>query len=186
MSGQSVGYIRVSSNVDQNTDSQLAEIELDRVFNDNVSTNTSTKNRPALRECLAYCHKGDTLHVHSMWHLARSLTDLQSIVTDLNTKGVVVCFYKEGLTFNGTADKMCGMVQMMGAFAEFEKSIINERQREGVAKALKNGVKFGPPYKLSADEVIEIKRMVAARYSKTAIAKQFNISRPTLYRALRS
>lgn len=131
-----VAYIRVSS-VDQNIERQLADcgVKFQKSFID--KTSGKSKDRPALRECLEYLREGDTLHVHSIDRFARNLKDLQEMVSDLNQRGVTIHFHKENLIFgvNGSNPMNQLMLQMMGAFAEFERSVIRERQREGIEKA---------------------------------------------------
>ncbi|MCP3943123.1 MAG: recombinase family protein, partial [Desulfobacteraceae bacterium] len=139
---QNVGYIRASSS-GQNLDRQLDGIELDEIFKDEISG--KDKNRPNLKRCIKHCRKGDILHIHSMDRLARNLKDLLEIVEDLIGQGTSVKFHKENLTFNGQNDPMSKlMLQVMGAVAEFERSLILDRQKEGINKALQKGVKFGP------------------------------------------
>jgi len=98
MSGQQVGYLRVST-VIQNTARQLEGVALDKVFEDRASGKNT--DRPQLAACLSHLREGDTLHVHSMDRLCRNLDDLRRIVKDLTGRGVVVRFHKEGLTFTG-------------------------------------------------------------------------------------
>jgi DNA invertase Pin-like site-specific DNA recombinase len=183
MKGHVVGYIRVSS-YGQNTDRQLSDVALDKIFEEKASAKDT--NRPVLQECLDYLREGDELHVHSIDRLARNLVDLQTIVTRLNSKGVACVFHKENLTFTGNDENPMNklMLQMMGAFAEFERNLIRERQREGIAQAVKNGKKIGRSRSLAADQVAEIKNKVASGAAKADIAKEFGISRPTLYAAL--
>ncbi len=126
MKGQRIGYIRVSS-VQQNTDRQLADIPLDKVFEDKVSGKDT--NRPQLKACLGHLREGDTLHVHSIDRLARNLLDLQKLISELVAKGVTVVFHKENMTFSNDTNPMRAlMLQMLGAFAEFESAMIKERQ----------------------------------------------------------
>jgi DNA invertase Pin-like site-specific DNA recombinase len=183
MSGHQIGYVRVSS-TDQNEARQLADIELNKVFTDKCSG--GTRQRPALAECLEWCREGDTLHVHSIDRLARDLADLQAIVGELTAKGVAVVFVKENLTFSGDTSNPMNtlMLQMMGAFAQFERSMIKERQREGIAAARKAGKQIGAKPKLSADQIVEIKELLAAGETKKAVAEKFGITRPTLYKAI--
>lgn len=109
-------------------------------------------NRPELIACLKRLRKGDTLHIHSMGRLARSLDDLRRIVKNLTSEGVIVRFHKEGLSFTGEDSPMSNLLlSMLGAVAEFERSLIKERQREGIAIAKTEGVykkyqprSFGP------------------------------------------
>lgn len=183
MSGQNVGYIRVST-VEQNTARQLEGLSLDETFTDRVSGKDT--NRPELEACLKHCRKGDTLHIHSIDRLARNLSDLDEIVRKLNDKGIVVQFHKENLRFTGKDDPTSKlMLQLIGAVAQFERSLINERRKEGVAVAMKKGIKFGRPPKLSFSQVAEAKAMIENGHDKKSVAKHFGISRPTLYALLK-
>jgi len=183
MKGHAVGYIRVSS-IAQNTARQLVDVALDITFTDKLS-GKDTK-RPELQRCMNHLRAGDALHVHSIDRLARDLKDLQTIVEDLTGKGVTVKFHKENLTFS--ADKgnpmQTLMLQMLGAFAEFERTLINERQREGIAAAKANGVKLGAPQKLTEAQIADLKARAAGNEDKSRLAKEFGISRPTLYKLL--
>jgi DNA invertase Pin-like site-specific DNA recombinase len=183
MTGHKVGYIRVSS-VGQKTERQLEGLNLDKEYVEKISA--KNRNRPVLGECLDYLRHGDELHVHSIDRLARNLVDLQNIVTSLNEKGVSVHFHKEGLRFTGSDGPMSKlMLQMMGAFAEFERSLIRERQAEGIAIAKKKGVKFGKEKKLSLAQVEEVRKLANDRYSKTALSEMFKVSRQTIYNVLK-
>ena len=185
MKGSNVGYIRVSSN-SQNTDRQLDCVQLDKVFSEKVSGG-STDKRTELQNCIEWVRDGDTLHVHEISRLARNLTDLQEIVKTLNNKGVTVKFHKECLTFEGGKDNPMNtlMLQIIGAIAQFQKSLINESQREGIDKALKNGVKFGVDKKLDDGQIKQIKSAIKAGASVTTIAKQYDVSRQTIYRMIK-
>lgn len=183
MSGQQVGYIRVSS-YDQNTSRQLEGVELGKIFEEKVSAKNT--DRPQLQACLEYLREGDTLHVHSIDRLARNLVDLQELVGRLTSKGVSVRFHKESLVFTGQDDAIARLtLQMMGAFAEFERAMIKERQREGIAKAKAEGRCWGRKAKLGPDQVAEIRDKLSIGVSKKAIAEELGISRQTLYVALR-
>ena len=158
MTGQNVGYVRVSS-TSQNTDRQLESIKLDRVFEDKASGKNT--DRPQLAACLDHLREGDTLHVHSMDRLARNLDDLRRIVRDLNGRGVVVNFHKEGLLFRGDDSPMSQLLlSVMGAFAKFERSLIKERQMEGIAIAKTKGIYKGRKPSLTPERVAELKRKV--------------------------
>ena len=138
---------------------------------------------------LSYIREGDTLVVHSLDRLGRSLDDLRKLVTDLNSRGVVVKFLKENLTFAGddsdtSLSKL--MFNMLGAFAEFERSLIRERQREGIAAAKKKGVYRGRKPSLNADQASDLRNRVASGEKKAALAREFGISRETLYQYLRA
>src|SRR6185437_8961257 len=98
MTGQRIGYIRVSS-LGQHTERQLEGVQLDRTFTDKVSGKDT--NRPKLQELLEFAREGDTVVVHSMDRLARNLDDLRRLVRLLTQKGVAVEFLHEHLTFTG-------------------------------------------------------------------------------------
>lgn len=136
-----VGYIRVSS-VDQNVERQLDGITLDKVFTEKVSG--ATTDRPQLQAMLEYVREGDTIVVHSIDRLARSLADLLKLVEDLNKRGIHIRFNKEQLEFTGEDNPTQHlMLSMMGAVAQFERAMIRERQKEGIAKAKQKGVYKG-------------------------------------------
>jgi DNA invertase Pin-like site-specific DNA recombinase len=173
-----VGYIRVSS-ILQNTARQLDGVVLDRIFEDKASGKDT--QRPQLTECLAFLRDGDTLHVHSMDRLARNLDDLRSMVKDLTGRGVIVKFEKEGLAFTGENSPMANlMLALIGAVAEFERSLILERQREGIAIAKAEGAYKGRKPALNDERATELCRRVAGGEKKAALAREFGISRVTL------
>src|SRR5829696_5305768 len=170
MQGQRVGYIRVST-LDQQAGRQLVGVELDRTFTDHAS-GKDTK-RPQLEQMLSFVRSGDTVIVHSMDRLARNLDDLRRIVQILTGKGVRIEFVKEHLTFTGEDSPMASlMLSVMGAFAEFERSLIKERQREGIALAKKRGVYRGRKKALSPQQVAELNQRVAAGISKAQGARR--------------
>jgi DNA invertase Pin-like site-specific DNA recombinase len=182
--GKTIGYIRVST-VEQNTSRQLEGIALDKEFTDKCS-GKDTK-RPSLQLMLDYVRDGDIVYVHSMDRLARNLEDLRKIVSLLAEKKVRIHFVKESLIFNGEDSPMANfMLNIMGAFAEFERALIRERQKEGIAIAKKDGKYRGRSKCLTPEQLQEIKQLVADRYKKTEIAERFGISRDTLYRYLRN
>ena len=182
MNGQRVGYIRVST-LDQHEGRQLEGIERDRTFIDHASGKDTT--RPQLEQMLQFVRSGDTVVVHSMDRLARNLDDLRRIVQTLTNKGVRIEFLKENLTFTGEDSPMASlMLSVMGAFAEFERSLIRERQREGIALAKKRGAYRGRKKALSPQEVAELNQMVASGISKAQVAREAGISRQTLYQYL--
>jgi DNA invertase Pin-like site-specific DNA recombinase len=178
-----VGYVRVST-VDQNTVRQLDGIEVERVFTDKASGKDTT--RPKLDEMIAFVRDGDTVIVHSMDRLARNLDDLRWLVRTLTAKGVRVEFVKESLTFTGEDSPMANLLlSVMGAFAEFERSLILERQREGITAAKQRGVYTGRKPALTAEQAQQLRERAAAGERKTALAKEFGISRETVYSYLR-
>ena len=183
MLGQRVGYIRVST-LDQQEARQLEGIALDKTFLDKAS-GKDTK-RPQLEQLLQFVRSGDTVVVHSMDRLARNLDDLRRIVQTLTEKGVRIEFVKEHLTFSGEDSPMASlMLSVMGAFAEFERALINERQREGIALAKQRGAYKGRKKSLSQTEVTKLREQVAQGMSKAQVAREAGISRQTLYQYLR-
>jgi len=184
LNGQRIGYIRVSS-LDQNPERQLDHVQVDRVFTDKASGKDA--KRPELERLLAFIRDGDTLVVHSMDRLARNLDDLRRIVQELTRRSVRIEFVKEGLTFTGEDSPMATLLlSVMGAFAEFERSLIRERQREGIELAKKRGVYRGRKKILSAEQVADLKQRVEAGAQKAGLAREFGISRETLYQCLRA
>jgi len=184
MQGQRVGYIRVSS-FDQNPERQLEAVPLDRVFTDRASGKDT--HRPALEQLLAFVREGDVLVVHSMDRLARNLDDLRRLVSELTGRGIRIEFLKEGLTFTGEDSPMVKLLlSVMGAFGEFERALIRERQREGIAIARKNGKYKGRKPALTAEKIQDLKERVAAGEKKAVIAREFGISRETLYQYLKA
>lgn len=179
------GYVRVSS-FDQNVERQLADLDvkLDKTFTDKCS-GKNTK-RPELQKALEHIRGGDVLHVHSIDRLARNLQDLQQIVESLTGRGVTVVFHKENLTFSGDSDPMQKLLfQVMGSFAEFERSMIRERQREGIAKAKAKGVYTGRKPALKPEQITEIKERVTQREKVAVLAREYQVSRQTIYTALK-
>ena len=184
MAGQRVGYVRVST-LDQNTVRQLDGVDVDRVFEDKASG--KDLNRPELEEMIKFVREGDTVLVHSMDRLARNLDDLRSIVRRLTAKKVRVEFVKEQLSFTGDDNAMANLLlNVMGAFAEFERSLIRERQREGIALAKKRGAYRGRIPSLDAARATELREKAASGVSKAALAREFGVSRETVYAYLRA
>jgi DNA invertase Pin-like site-specific DNA recombinase len=182
MSSQIVGYIRVSS-VGQNAARQLAGIKLDKEFVDTITG--STMERKNLAACLAYIREGDTLIVDSIDRLARNLQDLQEMVNSLVKKGVSVKFIKENLTFTGKEDALAMlMLQMMGAFAEFERNMIRSRQKEGIDAAKKAGKHLGRPAMLTESDKAKAQKLKNEGYNVTQIAGLMRISRGSVYKML--
>lgn len=184
MHGQRIGYIRVST-FDQNPDRQMEGAQVGKVFTDKASGKDT--QRPQLDALLGYIREGDTLVVHSMDRLARNLDDLRRLVQQLTGRGVRIEFIKEGLTFTGEDSPMANLLlSVMGAFAEFERELIRERQREGIALAKQRGAYRGRKPALSSTQVAELRRRAEAREPKAALAREFGISRATLYEYLRT
>jgi DNA invertase Pin-like site-specific DNA recombinase len=183
MTGQRIGYKRVST-IDQNTTRQLFEIQIDKSFEDKASGKDT--QRPQLQSALEYCREGDTLVVHSMDRLARSLVDMRNIVKDVTARGVAVEFVKENLRFTGDDSPMAILLlSLLGAVAEFERALILERQREGIAIAKAAGKYKGRRRILSTVQIHELRGRAAAGERKTTLAREFGISRETIYCYLR-
>ena len=175
-----VGYRRVSSE-EQNLDRQeLGDVE--RIFEEKVSGKNTDRN--ALQDMLTFVREDDEVFVYSIDRLARDLRDLQGIIQILNDKGVSIHFISEHLTFSAnTNDPFANLqLQLMGAFAEFERSIIRKRQAEGIAKAKAKGVYKGR--KKSIDEK-RIYELADAGMSQNKIAEEMGITRISVYRYLK-
>lgn len=184
MKGQRIGYVRVSS-TDQNPERQLEGVDLDRVFTDKASGKDT--QRPQLDALLTYAREGDIVVVHSMDRLARNLDDLRRLVQQFTRRKIGVTFMKENLTFTGEDSPMANLLlSVMGAFAEFERALIHERQREGIALAKKRGAYRGRKKILSPDQVATLRQRLGAGEQKAALAREFGISRETLYQYLQS
>jgi DNA invertase Pin-like site-specific DNA recombinase len=182
--GHRIGYVRVST-LDQNTERQLDGIDLDKTFIDRASGKDT--HRPQLHAALEYAREGDTLIVHSMDRLARNAEDLLRIVRELTGRGVSVEFVKNNLTFSGNADPMAKlMLTMLAAFGEFERDLIRERQREGIAIAKAKGVYKGRKKALSREQVAELVECAMSGMPKAELARSYAISRETLYQYLRT
>ena len=181
--GQRIGYVRVSS-YDQNAERQLEGVQLDRVFTDRASGKDT--DRPELKALIAYAREGDMIVVHSMDRLARNVDDLRRIVQEQTKRGIRVQFIKENLLFTGEDSPMANlMLTVLGAVAQFERDLIKERQREGIALAKQRGVYRGRKRALSPERVQELRARAAAGEKKARLASEFGISRETLYQYLR-
>ena len=176
-------YKRVST-TDQNTERQLLKVACDREYVEKISGKNT--NRPELQAMLLNIRAGDVGNVHSMDRLARNTKDLLNLVEEITNKGAKIVFHKENLIFapdkQDPYQKM--MMTMLGAVAELERNLILERQREGIALAKLHGKYKGGQHKLTNEQAEEIKILVNNRTSITTIAKQFNISRRTVYNYL--
>ena len=185
VAGQKIGYARVSSK-DQNLDRQLAALKKEkvfRVFTDTVSG--SSTQRPGLDGALNYVRAGDQLIVVSMDRLARSLIDLHRLVDDLTERGVSVKFLKEGQVYSQDSTPVAKlMLGLLGSVAEFERSIIRERQAEGIAKAKARGVYKGRAKVLNEEQVTQAREWVSAGIPKAEVARRLGIGRTTLYKYL--
>lgn len=183
--GQRVGYKRVST-FEQRTDRQLEGLELDEVFEDKCSG--KDLKRPGWEEAERFLRRGDVLLVHSMDRLSRNLDDLLETVRHLVAKGVEVRFVRENLVFDAGADvkpmsKL--LLSLLGAVAEFERSLITERQREGVALAKQRGVYKGRKPALRDDQAELVRQRVGAGEKIARVARDLKVCRATVYAYLK-
>lgn len=184
MHGQRIGYVRVST-LDQNPQRQLEQVRVDRLFTDQASGKDT--RRPELERLLAFVREGDTVVVHSMDRLARNLDDLRRLVHSLTRRRVRIQFLQENLSFSGEDSPLANlMLSVLGAFAEFERALIRERQREGIALAKKRGAYRGRRKALSPQQAARLRQRVQAGEPKAPLAREFGISRETLYQYLRA
>lgn len=182
--GKNVGYVRVST-MGQNLDRQLDGVEMDKVFSDKCSGGSA--KRPALDELLGWIREEDVVHVHSMDRLARNLADLRELVATVNGKGATVRFHKEGLEFSGDDSPMSELLlNLLGAVAQFERSLIRERQREGIEAAKKRGAYKGRKKALSTAAIADLKARRASGEGVSSLARKFDVSRQTVYSYLSS
>lgn len=181
--GKNIGYVRVSS-YDQNPDRQLEGTALDKKFIDKASGKDI--KRPQLEAMLSYVRDGDKIIVHSMDRLARNLDDLRRLVNELTARQVKIQFIKEGLIFTGEDSPMSNLLlSVMGAFSEFERTLLRERQLEGIAVAKKKGLYKGRKPILNSEKIEILKSRISNGERKSVIARDLNISRATLYQYIK-
>ena len=175
-----VGYSRVST-VEQNAERQLSGFALDKSFEDKCSGKDT--NRPALKSMLDYVREGDVIHVHDISRLARNLEDLLNLVKQINGMGVSIKFHKENLTFTGETNPMQGlMLSMLGAVYQFERSMIRERQLEGIQLAKAQGKYKGRPTNTDLHQRIQLLKQDGL--SLRNIAKECGCALSTVQRVL--
>lgn len=182
-----LGYKRVSTK-EQSTARQLVDIELDKpAYEDFVSG--ATKDRPELKRCLDMLREGDTLYVHSVDRLSRSVRDLIEIVEQIVKAGATLKLVKEGLTLSGSKEdlfSMC-MIQVMTAFAQLERAMSKERQREGIEQTKLHGTKSGKPFgtqPLDMTRKDEAITLLDQGHNISTIAKAMKLSRGSIYKLL--
>jgi DNA invertase Pin-like site-specific DNA recombinase len=177
-----IAYVRVST-VEQNEQRQIEAIKrygIEKWFIEKASAKDT--NRPKLRELLDFARAGDTIHIHDFSRLARSTKDLLDIVELLNGKGVHLVSNKESIDSSSPTGKL--MLTMIGAINEFERTNLLERQREGIALAKREGKYKGGKAKVIANFQEHYSRYLARETSKSALARELAISRPTLDRLI--
>lgn len=185
MNGQTLAYIRVST-VEQNEERQrvaLAKYNPDKIFEEKVSAKDT--NRPELQKLLEFCRQGDTIVVHDFSRLARNTKDLLDIVERLNDKGVTLISNKENIDTSTPSGKL--MLTMIGAIYQFERENLLERQREGISIAKEKGLYKGrKPVDIDNERFTEVyNRYMRREITKVEMARELDISRPTLDKMLR-
>ena len=184
-SGDLVGYARVSTwdqNLDLQTDA-LHEAGCVRVFTDKAS-GTRT-DRPQLAAALDYVRPGDTLLVWRLDRLGRSLKHLVETVTGLHEREVGFRSLTESIDTTTSTGRL--MFHVFAALAEFERDLIVDRTKAGLAAARERGSKPGRKPSLSADQIAVVRRMHAeGTHTVAAIAEVVGVSRATVYRHLAS
>lgn len=178
-----IGYARVST-LEQNPELQLDALNkagCEKIYTDQVSGVKA--DRPGLRDALAYTRKGDCLVVWRLDRLGRSLKHLIQTVEDLESRGVGFASLQEGFDTTTSGGKL--IFQIFGALAEFERNLIRERTKAGLAAARARGRLGGRKEKLSPDQVTTMRRMSESRQHTIAeICTVMGISKPTYYRYL--
>ena len=183
MRGQRIGYIRVSS-FDQNRERQLDQVQVDKLFTDKASDKDT--QRPQLDALLSLAREGDMVVIHSMDRLARNLDDLRRLVQALTKRGMRIEFIKECLSFTGEDSPMANLLlSVMWTFAEFERALIGERRREGIPMAKQRRAYRGRKKALADNQVVELRQRAGAGKQKSTFAREFGISRETLYQYLK-
>lgn len=177
-----IGYVRVST-VDQNPDRQIEAIgDVDKLFVDRASGKDT--HRPQLDALRAYVRDGssDAVRVKSVDRLARSTQDLLTLLQEFESKGVSVDFIDSPALSTSTPSGKFTLT-VLAAVAEFERELIKERQREGIALAkVKGKYQRGP--KLTTEQIVEARRLVGEGVPKTRVAARLGVSRWTLADAL--
>lgn len=173
-----IAYIRVST-VEQNEQRQIEAMkkyDIEKWFTEKVSAKDT--NRPKLRELLDFAREDDTIYIHDFSRLARSTRDLLDIVEQLDRKGVHLVSNKENIDTSTPTGRL--LLTMVGAINEFERTNLLERQREGIIIAKRNGKYKGGKRKQVTGFEDCYRRYKSREITKSALAKELNISRPTL------
>lgn len=178
-----IGYARVST-VDQNANSQrdaLRAAGCEKVVTEKVS-GVSAK-RPKLEKLLRSLDAGDVLTVWRLDRLGRSLPHLIEVVHDLEEKGANFQSLTEGIDTTTAQGRLT--FHLMGALAEFERSLIVERTQAGLKAARKRGVRVGRPPALTAAQIKHARKLIESGERPSAVAGSLGVDRSTLYRALK-
>lgn len=178
-----IAYVRVST-VEQNEARQLEGLKkygIDKWFTEKVSAKDT--NRPQFQLMMDFAREGDTIYVHDFSRIARSTKDLLDIVEQLNSKGVHLVSNKENIDTSTPTGKL--MLTMIGAINEFERTNMLERQREGIAIAVKEGKYKGRKEVNVPDFDRHYARYMQREVSKVQLANELGITRPTLDRLIK-
>lgn len=178
------GYARVSTD-EQNIDTQIEELRsvgCTVIYADHASG--GTQDRPDWQACKRSLGEGDTLVVSRIDRLGRSLIDLVSIIDDLGARGIAFRSLHEGIDTSSTPGKM--LFHLVASFAEYERSLIRERTKDGLAHARRRGIRVGRPPALTKAQQEEARRMRKNGYSLAQIASLLGASTSTIHRALNS
>lgn len=180
-----IGYARTST-IEQKAglDAQTRDLTAagaEKIFSEQVST--KAPQREKLAECLRFLREGDSLIVTRPDRLARSLVELLTIANDLAARGIGLVIQSMGLdTRNGSNPTAKLMLSVIGAIAQFEREIMLERQREGIARAASEGKYKGRPQSIDRGQI----KRLSAEMRPAAIAKKLKIARSSVYRVLGS
>lgn len=178
-----VGYARVST-TDQDTAMQtdaLRRAGCERIYEESKSG--KSKDRPELNRCLDVLRDGDVLVVWRLDRLGRSLKDLIEVVSELESKGIGFQSLNESIDTTSPSGKL--IFHVFAALSEFERSLIQERTKAGLAAARARGRRGGRPKKLTRDQIRKAKAMLSdPMMTKSEVAKHFGVSRVTLNAAL--
>ena len=182
-----IAYVRVSS-IGQSTsrqDQQIEELNVDKVFSEKVS-GKNIQDRPQFQLMMDYAREEDIIYCAELSRWGRSLIDIKTTVTALTSKGVTVKFLKENLTFtNNQEDPMSNLLLgILSSLAEWERDVIKSRQMEGVKIAQEKGIykeRCGRKPKLTEEQIQEVKKKISAGEARAAVAKEYGVSRQTVY-----
>lgn len=178
-----IGYARVSTE-EQSTDLQIDALKkagCEQIYQEQISG--KLRHRPELEICLKTLRAGDTLVVWRLDRLGRSLKDLIEIISDLERRGVGFKSLTESIDTTSAGGKL--IFHIFGALSEFERNLISDRTKAGLAAARARGRKGGRKPKMSAADVKAAKAMLSdPMMTKTEVAKHFKVSRTTLNSSL--
>ena len=180
-----IGYARVSTG-EQHLDLQLdalAAAGCERIYRDNGVSGVATK-RPGLSKALRALHAGDVLVVWKLDRLGRSLAELIAVMGQLERRDIGFRSLSESIDTTTAGGRL--VFHLMGALAEFERGLISERTKAGMASAKARGAKIGRPPKLTKAQIAKARRRIASgKASAAELAREYGVSALTLARALK-